>query len=292
MTLPSASPSAPASSSAPRRKSPSWSGRVAGKLRLGDVSVRAAHRQKLAVAAALDYTAAIDNTNFVGLRHRRQAVGDDDRGAALAQRAQRLLDRLLGLGIERRSRFVEEDEWGVLEKGAGDGDALALPAGELHAVLAARRVVPALESHDEVVRISRLGGGDDFLLARAWPAHRDVVAHRTLEQKILLRDIGDLPAKRSAGDGRDVDAVAKDLPGTNFIKAQDEVHHRRLAAAGAADQRRRPAGFGDEADAMQHGFPGPIAEDHVAKFDSAVRDLEVGRLRRILLVVALVEEGV
>ncbi len=40
------------------------------------------------------------------------------------------------------------------------------------------------------------------------------------------------------------------------------------------------------------GSPGPIAEHHVAKLDSAVRDLELGRLGRVLLVVALVEEAI
>ena len=81
-------------------------------------------------------------------------------------------------------------------------------------------------------------------------------------------------------------------PDPTSIEAQDEVHHRRLAAARAADQRRRLAGFGDEADGVQDRLPGPIAEHHVAKFDSAVRDLELGRLGRVLLVVALVEEAV
>src|ERR1700733_8017147 len=113
--------------------------RVAWELRLGDVAVGAPLRQELDMPAALDDPAAIDDADFVGLGHRRQPVGYDDRGAALAERAQRLLDRLLGLRIERRGRFVEQDDRRVLEEGAGDGDALALAAGKLRAVLAAGR---------------------------------------------------------------------------------------------------------------------------------------------------------
>ena len=97
-----------------------------------------------------------------------------------------------GFRIERRSRLVQQDDRRVLEEGARDGDALALAAGELHAVLAAGRVVALLEAHDEVVGIGRLGGRDDVLLARAGAAHGDIVAHRALEQEILLRDIADL----------------------------------------------------------------------------------------------------
>ena len=122
-------------------------------------------------------------------------------------------------GIERRGRLVEKDDRRVLEEGAGDGDALALSARELHAVLAAGRVVAALEAHDEVVRVGRLGGGDDLRLARAGTAHGDVVAHRALEQEVLLGDIGDLPAQRLARHGRDVDAVAQDLARTRCRRA-------------------------------------------------------------------------
>src|SRR5271156_4458237 len=105
-------------------------------------------------------------------------------------------------------------------------------------MLAAWRIVAALEAHDEIVRIGRFGGGDDLVLARAGPAHRDIVAHRTLEQEILLRDIADLLTQRGEGDGRGVLAVAQDLPRPdlrpNLIETQDEVHHRRLASARAA----------------------------------------------------------
>jgi len=58
--------------------------RVAGKLRLGDVGVGAPLRQEFAVAPALDDTAAVEDADFVGLRHRRQPVGDHDRGAPFA----------------------------------------------------------------------------------------------------------------------------------------------------------------------------------------------------------------
>src|SRR5271156_3435853 len=130
-------------------------------------------------------------------------------------------------------------------------------------MLAAWRIVAALEAHDEIVRIGRFGGGDDLVLGRAGPAHRDIVAHRTLEQEILLRDIADLLTQRGEADGRGVLAVAQDLPRPDLprpdlIETQDEVHHRRLASARAADQRRRLARFGNEADAVQNGFAGPI----------------------------------
>jgi hypothetical protein len=54
---------------------------------------------------------------------------------------QLLLDRRLDLGVERRGRLVEHQDRRVLQQHAGDGDALALAAGELDAALADMGVV-------------------------------------------------------------------------------------------------------------------------------------------------------
>ena len=64
----------------------------------------------------------------------------------LQSSAMRLLHVALGFGIERRGRLVEQDDRRILDQRARDGDALALAAGELQAVLADRRVVAGRES--------------------------------------------------------------------------------------------------------------------------------------------------
>jgi hypothetical protein len=53
-----------------------------GKPGLRDVGVRAPLRREFAVTPALDDAATVDDADFVGLRARRQVVGDDDRPAA------------------------------------------------------------------------------------------------------------------------------------------------------------------------------------------------------------------
>ncbi len=63
-------------------------------------------------------------------------MGDGDHRLAGHQPVEALLDRRLDLRIERRGRLVEDQDRRVLEQHAGDGDALALAAGELDAALA------------------------------------------------------------------------------------------------------------------------------------------------------------
>ena len=55
-------------------------------------------------------------------------VRDGDRGAALHQVVQRLLDFLLGLGVDRGRGFVEDQDARVDQQRARDRDALALAA--------------------------------------------------------------------------------------------------------------------------------------------------------------------
>jgi hypothetical protein len=104
------------------------------------MTVGAALRQQFAIASALHDAAAIHDEDFVRLRLSRQAVGDHDGSADRAGRVRRLLERLFG--IKGGGRFVEQDDRRVLEESAGDGDSLAPSTGELHPVLAARRVYP------------------------------------------------------------------------------------------------------------------------------------------------------
>lgn len=61
-------------------------------------------------------------------------MGDADRGVvAREQVAQGLVDQGLGFGVEGAGGFVEDEDVGVLEEGARDGDALFLAARELGA---------------------------------------------------------------------------------------------------------------------------------------------------------------
>ncbi len=81
-------------------------------------------------------------------------------------------------------------------------------------------------------------------------------------------------------------------PELDLVQPQDEVHHRRLAAARAADQRRRLAGLGDEVHRMQDALFGSVAEHHLAELDSPLRDLELPGPGRVVLEVVVIEEVV
>src|SRR4051812_17879430 len=78
---------------------------------------------------------------------------DDQHGFAGDEFLESLLDRRLALGIERAGGLVENENRRVPQKGAGEGDALFLPAQKPPATLADDRVVTetTFEFRDEVV---------------------------------------------------------------------------------------------------------------------------------------------
>jgi hypothetical protein len=58
-------------------------------------------------------------------------------------------------------------------------------------------------------------------------------------------------------------------PPLHFVKAQQQVEHRRLAAARGADQRGYLAGLGGKRHAAQHGLVRAIEETHVGGIQPA-----------------------
>ena len=77
-------------------------------------------------------------------------MADEQVGKAVAvlQAAQKVDDLHLHRHVQCRGRFVQHDEFGTQDHGAGDGDPLTLPAGELMRVAFHHRGVEADLGHD------------------------------------------------------------------------------------------------------------------------------------------------
>ena len=168
--------------------------------------------------------------------HQTLLVGhDDDRRPQRVDALEQGHDLQRAVRVEVAGRLVGDDRAGVVDKGAGDGDALLLAAGEL-----VRIALPFPGQTDQIEHI-----GDavfDLARARADGAHREaqVVVHRFLaDQAEILKNyadraahVGDLLVRDAAhGEAVDHDAAlrGKDLAG-------QELDDGGLAGAGRADE--------------------------------------------------------
>ena len=104
---------------------------------------------------------------------------------------QRSLHQHFTFGVERRSRFIKQQDWSVAQDSAGDGYTLALPPRQCHATLTNLRVIAMTESHDEVMRERRLGSGFYLRVIGVWSAKADIVAHTGGKDRRILRNDGD-----------------------------------------------------------------------------------------------------
>ena len=74
-------------------------------------------------------------------------MGDEHRGAVGHDLAQRGVDLLLGARVDRRRGVVEHEDARVGEHRTGEGDALALTAGEREPAFADHGVVAVGQLH-------------------------------------------------------------------------------------------------------------------------------------------------
>ncbi len=181
-------------------------------------------------------------------------------------RAQRLADGGLGRGVDGARRVVEDEHPGVVEQGAGQGDALALPAGEREAALADAGVVALGEVADELVGLRGRGRGPDLGVGGVGAAVGDVGAHRVGEEESLLEHHA-----RRRGAARPATASRTSRPpivrdaALHVVEAGHEQRDRRLARARGADHRERLAGAHRERDAVEHRLAAGVAEPDVVE---------------------------
>ena len=140
-----------------------------------------------------------------------------------------------GVGVEIAGGLVGEEDGRLEGQGAGDGDALALAAGEL-----VGQVVEAVVEADELEQAA--GARFDFLAREAFEVEREghvLDAGERGEEVEELEDEADFVAAEAGevvigerGDGLAVDA---DFAGGGAVEAADQVEEGGLSGAGGAD---------------------------------------------------------
>ena len=117
------------------------------------------------------------------------------------------LDQPFGFRIQRRSRFVQNQDGRIEQDGARNREALSLSTGKKSATLADHGIITVGQFHDEIVRKSDAGGSLNLFVAGIGTAVGDVVPHRVIEEHSLLSYQGDLTAQTGDAGIPQIDAV-------------------------------------------------------------------------------------
>jgi len=188
---------------------------------------------------------AAGKAHLVRYQHHRHAVPRQ-----LFEDPDHLADQL---GIERRSDLVEQHQSRLHGKGAGNGDALLLAAGEL------RRICPDLVleiDHAQHLAGERVGRLPRHPLGRG-RTQRDVALDREMREEVVaLEDDADLAAQRleTARRRREDLAVEGDGAAVRPLQPVDAAQERRLARTAAADDGDDLSGLDGERDLVKHAM--------------------------------------
>ncbi len=115
-------------------------------------------------------------------------MGNGDYRAASRKFREGFLNLLFRFGIERRSRFIQQQNWRVLENSACDSKALLLTAGKEAAFVANYCFVTLWLRHNKIVGIGRSRRFTNFFWRRIEPTELDIAEDCVVKQKRLLRD--------------------------------------------------------------------------------------------------------
>ena len=229
-------------------------------LRVHEPPVRTASRHQLSVRPRLGEPAAVEHHDPVGADHAREAMGEDQRGAAFHQPIERLLDERLALGVHRGERLVEHEDRRIAQERARDRDTLALAAREADPPLADDGGVALGQPRDELVGVGGARGGLELGRRRVGLAHPQVLLDGAVEEVGVLAHHGDAPAQVVERQLADVVPADEHAAGIGIVEAEEQADDGGLAAAARADE-------GD-----------PLARAHV-EVDAVVRDATPARIR-------------
>src|SRR6185436_6488432 len=154
---------------------------------------------------------------------------------------------------------------GIRQDRPGDGDALALAAGELDPALAHYRVIAVLEPANEIIAVRDARRGPDLLLAGVGPGETDVFRDGAVEQEVVLENYAQVPAVVSQADRAQVPAVHQDPPRERLVEGHHQADQGALARAAGPDQRRGRPGGSIERHVFQHQGARVVLEAHVLK---------------------------
>src|SRR3954468_4993831 len=212
------------------------------------------------MGAALYNRPAAHDEDSVAVHDRLEPVRHEDDGPHALQGPERFDQMPLVLGIQRASRLVEVQERGLREQRAGDGDALALAAGQVLAAVAQMGFVALRQILDEPGRARHRGGLGDFLLGGLGTAIRNILGNADRQHDVLLTDQRHVRPQVRDANAPEIESVKPQRAFGRVVEAQHQVEQRALARAARPDEVHHLAWPDLGRNVLQHPLPLAVAE--------------------------------
>ena len=234
-----------------------------------EFGVAATEGEEFVVASAFNDPAVFEDEDLVGVADRGEAVSDDEAGALDHEAVEGFLDEAFRLGIDAGGGFIEDEDGGIFEESAGDGDALFFADAEFDAAFTDDRAEAFGEAIDEFAGIGGGEGGEELVVGGEGFTEEEIFADGAIEEEAFLGDHPDGGAEGIFGEGAEGALIDEDFAVIEFVEAGEEVNEGGFAGAGLADEGDGLASLGVERDVMEDGEGGGVSEANVFKFHIA-----------------------
>ncbi len=169
------------------------------------------------------------------------------------------------LRIERAGGFVQDDDRCFGEQGAGDADALFLPAGEVAARFVDLCFVLLRQLLDKQCRAGEFGGVADLGIGCVRATVGDVLRDGGRQDDAVLQHQGHMLAKVGQLDFANVGPIKSERAAGRIIEPRQEIEHRGFAHATFADERDHFAGDNLHRHIDENRLAGQVLKPHVVK---------------------------
>ena len=133
------------------------------------------------MAAPFDDPTGVQHDDFVGIHDGRQPMGDNQRRPADCNHVEFSLDRFFRLGIQRRCRFIEDQDRRILQERTSNSDSLLLATRQFKASLTDPGFVSIRQPRDKFMQMSGLSCSNDFFTSGIGLTVLDVVQQTVIK---------------------------------------------------------------------------------------------------------------
>ena len=159
---------------------------VAFSLQPIHLPVNTAFFHQLGMGTGFGNGAFVEHDNLIGVFYGAETVRNDDNGFTFYKCTDGVLNERFVFRVEGGGRFVQKDDWCILEESAGDGKPLAFSAGEGIAVFADFRVVALRQFFDKRFALRGFCGDEYLLFCRISVANQNIVVHCIIKEHHVL----------------------------------------------------------------------------------------------------------
>ena len=222
-----------------------------------------------------------EHDDIVGVLNGGKAVGNDEHRTNVHHLFERVLNELLGLGVNVCGRFVQNHDLRLVHDGSGKGEQLALTGREVVTTLQNLIIQSLFQFGNKGICVDVLAGIPDLFVADAFLTQQNVLANGTRKQEHVLQHLSKVAAQRCDLDLFYIDTVNENLTLLNVVVAADEREDGGLARARRANECNRLLGLNGKGDVLEHPFTLVVGKPYVLKLDLT---LYLGQINGILAV--------